>query len=173
MKKYQKSRVRMTVKIILSLLLPLLAFLSVPVLAGERLSFESRTLYFIALAVAYPVIIFTFMRRYIVYAYRNSITMDEDGFHCENMYVRGALVNADIKYADIESVELFSPGIPMGAFALRVRVKGEKLPVDIDNRYRDWPELWQTVCGKCRESDPGIFIDRHITERIKKGECKK
>ena len=168
MKEYKKSRINMTIKITLSVIIPFLVFASVSVIIRKYINMELMIIYLFSILLLYPLIVYIFFNKYIYYAYHHFIKIEEISFDCNNMYVAGSLVNKNIKYAAIERIELFSPPISIGSVALRIKIKNEDSPIDIDNKYVNYIELWKNICDNCKKANPNVFIDPKILEKIGK-----
>ncbi len=84
---------------------------------------------------------------------------------CKNFIINGNVANGKIDYRLIESIKMKNDLLKPFSKCLHIKVKNEK-PFALTDDYIEYKELWGSLCLKCKEANPDVFIDESIFKKI-------
>lgn len=111
------------------------------------------------------VSIFPFIKMHIAEV-NQTIELGEEGFVCKNFIINGTVADGKIDYKSIESITLKNVLLKPFSHCLYVKLKNEK-PFAITDDYINYKELWVSLCQKCKENNPNVFVDESILKKMR------
>lgn len=94
-----------------------------------------------------------------------TVELEEAELVCTNFIINGNIVNGKIDYKLIESITLKNVLLKPFSKCLFIKLKNEK-PFALTDDYINSKELWASLCQKCKENNPDVFIDERINKKI-------